>query len=138
MKYNERRRFDLLRQYKESVEKGDVTNVGFIEYEKVTKEVQRKIIGVQTYAGVAVRATSQHLIDRIIGSEAQKRAGVSINKTVDTLENGFCDGEIKTNPQGQRSVAFVKDDVYVSFNIDENKVVQCRPRGKKEIKKYGR
>jgi hypothetical protein len=138
LKYNERRRFDLLRQYKESVEKGDVTNVGFIEYEKVTKEVQRKIIGVQTYAGVAVRATSQHLIDRIIGSEAQKRAGVSINKTVDTLENGFCDGEIKTNPQGQRSVAFVKDDVYVSFNIDENKVVQCRPRGKKEIKKYGR
>ncbi len=128
----------MLRQYKESVEKGDVTNVGFIEYEKVTKEVQRKIIGVQTYAGVAVRATSQHLIDRIIGSEAQKRAGVSINKTVDTLENGFCDGEIKTNPQGQRSVAFVKDDVYVSFNIDENKVVQCRPRGKKEIKKYGR
>ena len=128
----------MLRQYKESVEKGDVTNVGFIEYEKVTKEVQRKIIGVQTYAGVAVRDTSQHLIDRIFGIEAQKRAGVSINKTVDTLENGFCDGEIKTNPQGQRSVAFVKDDVYVSFNIDENKVVQCRPRGKKEIKKYGR
>jgi len=63
---------------------------------------------------------------------------VSINIIVDTLENGFCDGEIKANPQGQRSVAFVKDDVYVSFNIDENKVVQCRPRGKKEIKKYGR
>ena len=138
MKYNERRRFDLLRQYKESVEKGDVTNVGFTEYEKVTKEVQRKIIGVHTSAGVAVRATSQHLIDRIIGSAAQTRAGESINIIVDTLENGFCDGEIKANPQGQRSVAFVKDDVYVSFNIDENKVVQCRPRGKKEIKKYGR
>ena len=70
----------MLRQYKESVEKGDVTNVGFTEYEKVTKEVQRKIIGVHTSAGVAVRATSQHLIDRIIGSAAQKRAGVSIHK----------------------------------------------------------
>ncbi len=138
MKYNESRRFDLLRQYKETVADGDVTNVGFSQYEKVMKEAKRKIIGVQTSAGVTVQGISKHLVDRIIGCEAQKRNGVPINKIVDTLENGFCDGEIKTNSKGQRSVAFVKDDVYVSFNIDENKVVQCRPRGKKEIKKYGR
>lgn len=138
MKYNNPRRFDLLRQYKETVADGGVTNVGFTEYEKTLKEAQRRIVGIKTSAGVTVQGISKHLVDRVIGSEAQKRAGVSINKIVDTLENGFCDGEIKTNPQGQRSVAFVKDDVYVSFNIDENKVVQCRPRGKKEIKKYGR
>ncbi len=122
----------MLRQYKESVEKGDVTNVGFIEYEKVTKEVQRKIIGVQTYAGVAVRATSQHLIDRIIGSEAQKRAGVSINKTVDTLENGFCDGVVKTNVKGQPSIKFESDCAIVTFNPDTFNVVQCNPKSRKK------
>lgn len=128
----------MLRQYKETVSEGGVTNVGFAEYEKVMKQATREIVGVQTSAGVTVQGISKHLVDRIIGSEAQKRVGISINKIVDTLEHGFCDGEIKTNPKGQRSVAFVKDDVYVSFNIDENKVIQCRPRGKKEIRKDGR
>ena len=127
MKYNSPRRFDLLRQYKESVERGKVDNVGFGEFEKVLNEANRKIIGIKTSAGVVVEGISFHLIERIIGIQAEKRNGVSIDKIVDTLKNGFCDGVIRVNEKGQRSVGFVGDGVFVSFNIDTNIVIQCRP-----------
>ncbi len=80
IKYNNPRRFDLLRQYKETVAEGGVTNVGFNEYEKVLKKAQRKIVGVKTSAGVIVQGISKHLVDRIIGSEAQKRAGCLLRR----------------------------------------------------------
>lgn len=132
MKYNNPRRFDLLRQYKETVADGDVTNVGFAEYEKVLNEAQRKIVGIETSAGVTVQGISKHLVDRIIGSEVQKRAGVSITTVVDTLKNGFCDGVIKTNAKGQTSIKFESDSAIVTFNPDTFNVVQCNPKSRKK------
>ena len=132
LKYNDVRRFDLLRQYKETVSEGGVTNIGFEQYEKVLKQAQRKIIGVRTTAGVTVQGISKHLVDRIIGSETQKRAGVTIDEIVDTLENGFCDGVIKTNVKGQPSIKFESDSAIVTFNPDTFTVVQCNPKSRKK------
>lgn len=132
MKYNNPRRFDLLRQYKETVADGGVTNVGFAEYEKTLKEAQRKIVGIETSAGVTVQGISKHLVDRIIGSEAQNRVGVSIATVVDTLKNGFCDGVIKTNAKGQPSIKFESDSAIVTFNPDTFNVVQCNPKSRKK------
>lgn len=132
MKYNENRRFDLFRQYKESVAKGKVNNIGFTEFERVLKKANQEIIGITTSTGVKVEGISYHLIERIIGNEKEKRLGVPIAKVVDTLKNGFCDGKIKINDKGQKSVGFILDDAYVSFNLDTKTVIQCRPASRKE------
>lgn len=132
MEYNEGRRFDLLRQYKESVEKGKVNNIGFYKFEAVLKEANEKIIGITTSTGVRVEGISYHLIERIICSDKEKRLGVSVDRIVETLINGACDNKIKVNDKGQRGVGFIGEGVFVSFNIDTKTVIQCRPMSRKK------
>ena len=140
MKYNEsvveRRRFDLLRQFKESVAADKVDNIGFEEYERITREAHERLVGITTSMGVKVEAISQHLVDRIIGCAVKKRKGVPICDVIDTLANGKCDNNIRIAEDGTRSVGFIKDNNYVSFNLDTKKVIQCRPASKKERKLY--
>lgn len=136
MKYNtnelQTRRFDLLRLYKESVEKEKVDNIGFNKFEAVLKEANEKLVGITTPTGAKVESISYHLIERIIG--CGKRLGVPIEKIAETLKNGICDNVIKVNDKGQRSVGFLGDGVFVSFNFDTNTVVQCRPMSKRKKK----
>lgn len=128
MKYNEGRRFDLLRQYRESVADSKVTNIGFSEHEKVTAEVQHKIIGVTTSTGEIVEKTTQHIVDRVIGCEAVKREGVPIQTVIDTLKNGTCDGKITYNSEGKPSIRFISAEATVTFNPQTKTAVQCTPK----------
>lgn len=128
IKYNDERRFDLLRQYRQSVESGKVDNVGFEKFEEVLKEANERIVGVTTSTGARVEGISYHLIERIIGNEKEKRLGVSIDTVIDTLKNGDCDSKIIENASGQRSIKFVTAKAVVSFNPDTHKVVQCIPK----------
>lgn len=130
MKYNKdekvRREFDLLRQYKETVETDGVTNIGFKEYQGVMHKATREIIGIKTSTGAQVEQISKHLVDRIIGSEKKKREGVPIKKVVETLQKGEVVKE-KTTPGG-RSVTYYYDGCEVSFNPDAKRVIQCHPK----------
>lgn len=128
MKYNESRRFDLLRQYKQSAEKERVTNVGFDEFEKVLKEANKKIIGIKTSTGAIVEGISYHLIERIIGNEKENRAGVPIENIVETLETGTCDGVIKYSANNKPSIKFKSKKAIVTFNPKDKIVVQCIPK----------
>lgn len=136
MKYNgssvERRRFDLLRQFKESVASVKVDNIGFAEYERITDDAHARIIGITTADGRKVEAISQHLVDRIIGCTETSRVGVSIDKVIDVLSNGVCDNKIKVNIKGQRSIGYVKDGMFVSYNPDTNSVIQCNKRSRRK------
>lgn len=131
MKYNKdekaRREFDLLRQYKETVETGSVTNIGFKAYQGVMQKATKEIVGLTSSDGKEIKSISKHLVDRIIGSEKQKRLGVSIEKVVETIEKGAI---VK---QTERSVKYRYEDVEVSVNPVTGNVIQCNPysRGKK-------
>lgn len=127
IKYNESRRFDLLRQYKETVENKEVTNIGFEKYEIVMKEAKNKIVGVKTSNGFVIKSISKHLVDRIIGSEQQKRLGVNINEVVETLKNG------EIVKKTSKSVKYRYKTSEVSINPLTGNVIQCNPyfRGEK-------
>lgn len=130
LKYNEKKRFDLLRQYKETVEDGGVTNIGFDKYTQTLKVAENKIVGIDTELG-KIKGITKHLVDRIIGSDEEKRKGVTIEQVVDTLKNGVSNG-VRVNEKGQRSVGIVKDGVFVSVNPDTLVVIQCRPQRSKK------
>ncbi len=131
MKYNKdekvRREFDLLRQYKETVETDGVTNIGFKAYQGVMQKATKEIVGINTSDGKGIKSISKHLVDRIIGSEKQKRLGVSIEEVVETIEKGTI---VK---QTEKSIKYRYEDVEVSVNPVTGNVIQCNPysRGKK-------
>lgn len=135
IKYNNSKDFDLLRQYREQVSRGKVSAVGFEKYKAVTVEAHKKIVGVTTSTGETVQGIRQHLVDRIIGSEKEKRLGVSIEKVIETLQKGECDGKVKYNSKNQPSISFETDDAYVSFNPMTKEVIQCRPNHKRKRSK---
>lgn len=119
------RDLDLHRQYMETVEKFEVTNIGFVEYKKIMIEATQKIVGIKTSDGKIVEGITKHLVDRIIGSEKQKRKGVSIDKVVECLQKGTI---VKNKA---KSIKYFFNDVEVSFNPITNKVIQCNPKTRK-------
>ena len=126
----EERRIDLIRQYKETVDKGEVTDVGFSNYEKVMQEAKEKIIGVRLANGEKVESIAKHLVDRIIGSEKEERLGVSIDKVIETLEKGKFN-DIKIDKFGRKSIKFIYNNIEVTFNPDTKIIIQANPRSRK-------
>ena len=120
------RDLDLYRQYSETVQKGGVTDVGFPQYKKALQEANAKIVGIITLDGYTVESISMHLIDRIIGSESQKRRGVSIDSVVECLKKG------KIVKRREDSVKYYYNGVEVSFNVKKGKVIQCNPKSVKK------
>ena len=59
-----------------------LTDVALGRQEVSKEEANAKIVGIITLDGYTVESISMHLIDRIIGSESQKRRGVSIDSVV--------------------------------------------------------
>lgn len=118
----EERRIDLIRQYRETVKEEKVTEIGFSNYEKVMREAKEKIIGVKIMGGNKVESIAKHLVDRIIGSEKEKRLGVSIEKVISVLKNGEIVKREKT------SIRLYYDGAEVSYNPLTLKVIQCNPK----------
>lgn len=121
MKYNNSEDFDLLRQYREQVSRGKVSAVGFEKYKAVTVEAHKKIVGVTTSTGETVQGISQHLVDRIIGSEKEKRLGVSIEKVIEVLKSGCVIRATDT------SIKLRFNGTEVSYNPITKNVIQCNP-----------
>ena len=120
------RDLDLNRQYIESVNNGLVTDVGFTVYKETLKLATEKIVGIETSDGRKVESISMHLIDRIIGSESQKRLGVPISKVVACLQKG------EIVKRTEKSVKYYYEGVEVSLNIETGKVIQCNPKSRKK------
>lgn len=134
LKYNNSRKFDLLRQYKETVKSGGVTNIGFEKYTQTLRQASEKIVGIDTELG-KIKGVTKHLIDRIIGSDKEKRQGVTIEQVIDTLKNGKIDEKIKVNQAGKKSIGIKSDMAYVTINPDTLTVIQCHPLGSRKNEK---
>ena len=67
MKYNEPEKWELLRTYARSVDKGTISPLsGFENYQKIYDEINEKVVGIKTSEGTAVTRQSKHFTDRVI------------------------------------------------------------------------
>lgn len=122
----------MLWGYARAVEKTDISPlVGFEEYERVSKEIQSKIVGLATQNGITVESFATHFIDRVIGQtstpHAGMRCGVSIEDVIDTLRNPQEYKEIRHLPDGdiRQTLEGRKADVTVS--IRDKRLIQTNP-----------
>lgn len=125
------RDIDLHRQYKEAVKNGKVDDVGFVVFKDTLEKARKRLVGIKVNGSI-VKEVSIHLIERIIGSEKEKRQGVPIEKVALTLEKGVLVKE-KIDKQGRRGWTFHLDGVDVSYNPDKKMVVQCQPNTHRKV-----
>lgn len=86
MKYIDTERWDLFQAYTRSVKAGELTPLAdFKLYEKASKEIDQKLIGMTAKNGIVVSDKSDHFIARTIGLVEQRRNGVEIERVREAL-----------------------------------------------------
>ena len=119
------RDIDLHRQYKEAVKNGKVDDVGFVVFKDTLEKARKRLVGIKVN-DLTVKEVSIHLIERIIGSEKEKRKGVPIEKVAQALEKGDLVKRTDT------SAKYYYDGVEVSINTETGKIIQCNPKSRKK------
>ena len=134
MKYNDIDKFELLTDYKNSVEKGSVSPlIGFNKYSQIKKEIEEKIVGLTTKNGIKITGQRKHFIDRVIGSVEQRRNGVEIEDIIECVTKGAVSEVIKINKFGNRSIKLIiPNKIVVSVNIDTGKLIQTNPLNRRK------
>lgn len=121
-------RWSLFKSYKSAIESGELTALADFElYEKISKEIDEKIVGVVTSNGIVISGKSKHCIARVIGSVEQRRSGVSIDDIITALISDSSEVlPIKVSKNG-RSQKFRGANVEVSVNPDTGNIIQVNP-----------
>lgn len=121
-------RWGLFKSYKSAIESGELTALADFElYEKISKEIDEKIVGVVTSNGIVISGKSKHCIARVIGSVEQRRSGVSIDDIITALISDSSEVlPIKVLKNG-RSQKFRGANVEVSVNPDTGNIIQVNP-----------
>lgn len=126
MKYNNSKKFELLKDYKNSVDRGAVSPlIGYKKYSEIKDIIDKKIVGLEIN-GKAITGQRKHFIDRVIGSVEQKRNGVSIENIIKCIENGQA-SVYMANKKGQSSMTIKLEHVCkLSLNKDME-LIQVNP-----------
>lgn len=121
-------RWGLFKSYKSAIESGELTALADFElYEKISKEIDERIVGVVTSNGIVISGKSKHCIARVIGSVEQRRSGVSIDDIITALISNSSEVlPIKVSKNG-RSQKFRGANVEVSVNPDTGNIIQVNP-----------
>lgn len=134
VKYNNSPRYRLLQGYVRAVEKRDISPlIGFEEYERVSNEINNKIVGVTAKNGVTIESFATHFIDRVIGQTSTPhkgmRCGVPVDDVLDTLLNPQKLKDVRKLDDGDiRQTLFGKNAV-VTMSIRDKLLIQTNPRG---------
>lgn len=130
MKYNKAREFELLTNYKNSVENGMLSPLsGFKNYKKLHGRIEKELVGMKTSNGIKISGQSKHFIERVIGTKEdpkneRPRSGVEI----EDIQYALLHGEIRTRKRDPDSVKFVTDKCIVSVNPNTGILIQCNPQ----------
>lgn len=130
MKYNEPREFEVLTDYKNSVENGMISPLsGLKNYKKMYEEIEKNIVGLKTSNGIKISGQSKHFIERVIGTKedpktGRPRSGVEIGNLRDALLHG----DVRVRKRDPDSVKFVTDKCIVSVNPNTGILIQCNPQ----------
>lgn len=114
--------------YKKSIESGELTPLADFElYERISNEIDKKIVGTTTTNGIDIKSKSDHFIARVIGSVEQRRNGVPINSIVSILKKPDYIGDVEERKSG-KSQRFVKYGVgTVTVNPITGNLIQVNP-----------
>lgn len=130
MKYNEPKEFNLLTDYKNSVENGMISPLsGFKNYKKLHGKIEKNIVGMRTSNGIRISGQSKHFIERVIGTKEdpkteRPRSGVEI----EDIQYALLYGQVRTRKRDPDSVKFVIDKCIVSVNPKTGILIQCNPQ----------
>ena len=130
MKYNEPESFDLLKEYKKSVDNGMLSPLsGFKNYKKIHAKIEKDLVGMETSNGIKISGQSKHFIERVIGTKEdpktkRSRSGVEI----EDIQQALLHGKIRTRERDPDSIKFVTDKCIVSVNPNTGVLIQCNPQ----------
>lgn len=130
MKYNEPEDFDLLKEYKKSVDNGMLSPLsGFKNYKKIHAKIEKDLVGMETSNGIKISGQSKHFIERVIGTKEdpktkRPRSGVEI----EDIQQALLHGKIRTRKRDPDSIKFVTDKCIVSVNPNTGVLIQCNPQ----------
>lgn len=130
MKYNKAKEFDLLTDYKNSVQNGMISPLsGFKNYKKLHEKIEKDIVGIQTSNGIRISGQSKHFIERVIGTKEdpktnRPRSGVEIENIIEALLHG----KQRENERDPDSIKFITDKCIVSVNPNTGILIQCNPQ----------
>lgn len=130
MKYNKAKEFDLLTDYKNSVQNGMISPLsGFKNYKKLHEKIEKDIVGIQTSNGIRISGQSKHFIERVIGTKEdpktnRPRSGVEIENIIEALLHG----KLRENERDTDSIKFITDKCIVSVNPNTGILIQCNPQ----------
>lgn len=127
MRYNadEWKAFDA---YTKLIRSGELSSLAdFQLYQRISKEMDEKLVGITTSNGIKVTGKSDHSIARVIGSVEQRRNGVSVDDVLEALTSDTSEQlQIKEYKNG-RSQKFRTSVVEVSVNPDTGNIIQVNP-----------
>lgn len=133
LKYNNVRKYDLLKTYTKSIENGMISRLsGFENYMKIHNNIEKNVVGLQTANGIKITGQSKHFMERVIGTKEdpktqRPRSGVSINDIVDALINPLDVKKALAGRDGQRSQKLIGEKGTITINPDRGILVQCNP-----------
>lgn len=133
LKYNSGE-WKAFKSYSRAIQIGELSALAdFSLYQKTSREIDEKLVGLTTINGIQTTGKSDHFIARVIGSIEQRRSGVSI----DTLLRALTSKSIevlpkRVSPDGNVSQRFIFEDVEFSVNPETGNLIQVNPyrRGK--------
>lgn len=129
MKYNNTKEWGLLKDYKSSIQSGELSPLAdFNLYKKTDAEVKDKILGVTLLNDMEVKSRSKHFINRVIGSVEQKRNGVAVDDIVSLLTSKDAKYSSIRETKNGRSYRISNDKIQVSINPDTGNIIQVNPR----------
>lgn len=129
VKYNDTKRYTLLKNYVSSVDKGMLSPLtGFDKYEGYYNKVQTELIGLSTKTGIEIKSQSIHFLERVFGTKKDPktkypRNGVDFEDIKDALLND-------SNPRyssKNNSFIFKNSRCQVSINSEGN-LIQTNPK----------
>jgi len=113
--------------YKRLVDDGSLTPLADFElFQKISNEIDEKLVGMTTPNGIEITGKSDHYIARTIGSVEQKRNGVSVDKAISiiTTPDRISAPNMK-NGAGQK---YIKEGVgTVTINPKTGNLIQVNP-----------
>lgn len=130
VKYNDSERYELLKRYANSVDKGMLSPItGFDLYEEYYGRVQNEIVGLTTSSGIEIKSQSKHFLERVFGTKEdpthdnKARSGVAFDDIKDALLNG----QTRVSHGGQ-SILHYTDKCGITVNPHTGNLIQVNPR----------
>lgn len=129
LKYNSGE-WEAFKSYKRAIQKGELSALAnFSLYQKTSREIDKKLVGLTTSNGIKITGKSNHFISRVIGSIDQRRSGVDIQAVERALTNpNAIVYPVKVYKDGSTSQKFRHSGVEVTVNPYTGLLIQTNPK----------